>query len=144
MKILFDTSALLPSIWADHPWHSQARGWLGRVRSGELAGAISQHTLLETYSSLTGMPSRPKLGPALVRQSILEATSRFEVVELGYSDYLQCLEQADLRGLSGGIVYDLLLMRSAEKASADHVLTSNAKDFSRIVGASGPQIISLI
>jgi predicted nucleic acid-binding protein len=132
MKVLFDTSALVASIWAEHPRHERAKEWLLKVRRGEATGVVSQHTLLEAYASLTGMPSRPKLGPAIVRAALLEALQGFEVSEMSPSDYWDCLARAELSGLSGGVVYDLLILTAGETAVVDCVLTANEKDFKRL------------
>jgi predicted nucleic acid-binding protein len=142
-KVLFDTSVLVAAIWAEHPKHLEAIAWLVKVRKGQLSGAISQHTLLETYSALTGMPSRSKLSPAMVRSAVLEATSGFEVVQLDKADYLFCLESADSKNLSGPVVYDLLIFNSATKSKASQLLTANSKDFIRVADAAGPEITTL-
>lgn len=143
MKTLFDTSALVAAIWSDHPQHSEAKAWLLRVRRGELGGAISQHTLLEAFAALTGMPSRPRLAPPVVRAAIVEAVKGFEIVALGPADYLSILERADKQDLTGGVVYDLLMLSSAERAGAEEVVTANVQDFSRLSSAETPRITPL-
>jgi predicted nucleic acid-binding protein len=143
MKQLFDTSALVAAIWAEHPQHSIALACLQRVRRGEITGAISQHTLFEAYAALTGMPSKPRLGPALVRSAILEAVAGFEIVELTSRDYFACLERAATSDLAGGVIYDFLILHSAEKAEAAQLLTANVKDFKRLPVNSGLVVVGL-
>lgn len=144
MKALFDTSALVAAIWSGHAQHSEAKAWLLRVRRGEIKGAISQHTLLEAYASLTAMPSRPRLAPSVVRAAIAEAILGFDVVPLGPSDYVSVLEAADGRGLAGGVVYDLLIFTSALKFGAEMIVTGNARDFLRLTSNGGPGITPLL
>lgn len=140
MKVLFDTSVLVAAVWAGHPQHLDAKAWLLKARKGQVKGAISQHTLLECFATLTGMPSRPRLSPALVSAALLEAISGLETIELGSSDYLRCVQRADNAGLAGGIVYDLLIMCAAEKAGAYQLVTLNAKDFERLRSEASPKV----
>jgi predicted nucleic acid-binding protein len=48
---------------------------------------------------------------------------------------------ADL-GLSGGIIYDALIAKAAQKSKVDHLLTYNVDDFKRIWPEGVKHIIS--
>src|SRR3954467_7398788 len=43
------------------------------------------------------------------------------------------LQQAAERGLSGGVLYDALIVCAARKAGADRLLTLNQRDFRRVL-----------
>ena len=55
-----------------------------------------------------------------------------EMVTLAPADYSLTLQRVAELGLPGGVVYDALLARAAEKSAADRLLTFNVKDFRRV------------
>jgi predicted nucleic acid-binding protein len=132
VKALFDSSVIVAALWAGHPLHDPAKSWVVRSRSVEISALMCQHSLMEVFASLTGMPSRPKLGPAAVRAALDEALKSIEVVALTPADYRSCLSQAEKLGISGGICYDLLILHTAQKAKVDCLITGNARDFQRL------------
>lgn len=66
MKVFCDTSVLVASALASHPHHPEAKAALARIRAGQDAGFASAHTLAETFSVLSRMPTKPKLDPDAV------------------------------------------------------------------------------
>ena len=64
-----------------------------------------------------------------------------EVVCLVQKDYLAILEAAAKAGLRGGVVYDTLQLRCAEKARCDRIYTFNTLDFLRIAPHLRKQIV---
>lgn len=64
-----------------------------------------------------------------VTESIVE---HCEVVTLHEKDYLAMLESAAQAGWRGGILYDALQLRCAEKARCDRIYTFNLSDFVRL------------
>ena len=71
VKGLFDTSILVAALVADHPKYCCCLPWLQRVKSGEIIGFVSTHTLAELYSVLTRsplpQPIKPKLAGKLLK-----------------------------------------------------------------------------
>lgn len=63
---------------------------------------------------------------------ILFDTSVFEIVSLTSDDYALVIQQLANRHMTGGIIYDALIMQAAIKAEVEHVLTLNRNDFVRI------------
>ncbi|WP_373536220.1 type II toxin-antitoxin system VapC family toxin [Microcoleus sp.] len=61
MNVLFDTSVLIAALIEDHPSHSQSLSWLERVRSQEIDGFVSTHTIAELYSVLISNPVASEL-----------------------------------------------------------------------------------
>jgi predicted nucleic acid-binding protein len=54
------------------------------------------------------------------------------VVCLVEKEYMATLEAAAKAGLRGGVLYDALQLRCAEKAGCDRIYTFNTSDFVRI------------
>ena len=133
MKILFDTSVLVAALVQAHPMHSHAVQWLKRSKSKEFDMVISSHTLAELYAVLTSMPVSPRITPEiswrLIHQNIESVAS---VTALSSSDYISVIRSLRDLGLSGGIVYDALILKSALKSGAEKLLTFNVSDFKRI------------
>lgn len=132
MKVLFDTSVLLAALVEAHPLHERALPWLKRAKSAQIRLLVSAHTLAELYSNLTGR-ARPRLSAEdawrLIRENVKTAA---KIVPLSASDYAATLRRAADLGLTGGIVYDALIARAAEKAGAEKLVTFNADHFRRV------------
>lgn len=137
MKVLFDTSVLVAALIEAHPKHSDAAPWLTRAKAGEITFLVASHTLAELYSVLSTLPTRPRIVPAdawrLVRENVAE---KADLIALTPFDTAETVRQASERGLSGGVIYDALIARAAEKAGADHLLTLNKSDFRRVSPAT--------
>jgi len=134
VKSLFDSSVLVAALLETHPSHKTSRAIVleHRGRSGEFA--ISQHALLETYAVLTGMRTRPRLTPPMVRLAMTELLAPAEVVPLSPSDYQECLMTAESSNLIGGAICDLLHLRAAEIWGAAQLVTLNPKHFRPLAG----------
>src|SRR5260370_39571730 len=66
---------------------------------------------------------------------------RCEVVSLVEKDYLATLESAAKAGLCGGILYDALQLRRAEKARCDRIYTFDISHFVRLAPHLGDKIL---
>lgn len=133
MKILFDTSVLVAAIVEPHPLHSSAFKWLKRVRANELDMIIATHTLAELYAVLTTLPISPKITPGIARHLIhndIETISK--IVSFSPSDYSSVIKRMADLGLSGGVIYDAIIAKAAQKSGVDHILTFNIDDFKRV------------
>lgn len=109
-----------------------------RARAGEIGFVISAHSLAELYSTLSGLPTKPKISPPQAWRLIQDNVGSAQVIELSASDYVSVIQQVAEIGLSGGVVYDALIARAAEKAGVDHLLTFNEKDYRRVWPQGGP------
>lgn len=130
MKILFDTSVLIAAIVEPHPMHSHAFPWLKRAKSREFDMFVASHTLAELYAALTTIPISPRITPDAARRLMhddVETTAK--VIPLSSQDYISTIKNIADLGLSGGIIYDALIVRAAKKSGADKVLTLNIDDF---------------
>jgi predicted nucleic acid-binding protein len=133
MKILFDTSVIIAAIVEPHSLHSIAFPWLKRAKSREFDLFVASHTLAELYAVLTTLPIRPKIAPGVARQLIhnnIEAIAR--IVSLSASDYRSVIKRMGDLELSGGIIYDALIARAAQRSRVDRIVTFNIDDFKRV------------
>lgn len=142
-SILFDTSVLVASFISSHPKHSQAISWLKRARKKELTWYVSTHSLAELYAVLTRLPISPKVSSLqaqlLLEKNILDSA---KIVALTTEDYLQVIKQVAELGLVGGIIYDAVMLKAAQKVKAQKILTFNLRDFQRLTPENPNCIIS--
>jgi predicted nucleic acid-binding protein len=133
MKILFDTSVLVAGIVEAHPMHNRALPWLQRGKAGEFDFMVTTHSLAELYAVLTKLPVKPRISPAtawrLVHENV-ETSAR--LVPLSPSDYRYIVKRMAEFGLTGGIIYDALIARAAQKSGVERLLTFDGDDFTRI------------
>jgi predicted nucleic acid-binding protein len=142
LKVFFDTSVLVAAIVEAHPRHSGAASWLKRAKSKEIELLTASHSLAELYSTLSSLPARPRLSPAdawrLVRENVVESA---HLIALSPAEYSKTLQRASEMGLAGGVIYDALIARAAEKAGAERLLTLNEGDFLRVWPESAPILL---
>jgi predicted nucleic acid-binding protein len=140
VKVLFDTSVLVPAIVTRHDQHEICWRWLEDARSNQFQGVVSTHTLAELYSVLTRLPYRPVISPAIAQRQIRENLQGFEKVALEVNDYDAAIDRMVALNLPGGGIFDALIAQAAVKASVDVLLTLNPKHFVRL----GEEISSIV
>ncbi len=141
MKALFDSSVLVAALLETHVSHAAARASVMEHRSRPGEFVISQHALVETYAVLTGMPTRPKLTPPMVRLAMSELLSPAAIVSLSAADYDECLRLAEALNITGSATHDLLHVKAAEVCHAEQLITLNAKHFLPLARGSSIAII---
>jgi predicted nucleic acid-binding protein len=132
VKVLFDTSVLVPAIVTSHPQHNICWRWLEEARTDQFQGVVSTHTMAELYSVLTRLPYRPVISPAIAQRQIRENLQNFERVGLDPTDYDAAIDRMTALNLPGGGIFDALIAQAAVKAGVDLLLTLNAKHFVRL------------
>jgi predicted nucleic acid-binding protein len=143
VKIIFDTSVLVASVVEAHPSHVVTFPWLKRAKAGEFELLVASHSLAETYAVLSSLPVSPRISPILAWKLVHDNVEALaEIIELSAADYSAVIRHMGEHGLSGGIIYDQLIVRAAEKAGADRLLTINTKDFTRLWPEFRAHIIS--
>jgi predicted nucleic acid-binding protein len=126
-----------------HPMHSHAFPWLARAKCRELDMAVAAHTLAELYAVLTTLPLIPRITPGAARRLIhdnVETTAR--IISLSSQDYVSMIKNLSDLGLSGGIIYDALIIRAARKANVKKILTFNVNDFKRVWPEGEPRFVT--
>jgi predicted nucleic acid-binding protein len=133
VKILLDTSVLVAAMVEAHPAHERGKAWFNRVTSGADKGIVASHSIAELYAILTTLPVQPLISASDAEQLIQKnVAEKFEIVSLSSEDYLQVVAQLAEIGIVGGATYDALILRAAENAKVDLVVTLNEKDFRRV------------
>ena len=143
MIVFPDTSVIVPSLLESHPHHGRALPWFRKALSGEIDLRLSGHSIAETYSVLTRIPVSPRIPPGTANQLINENLLRnFKVIDLTHKDYSHAIQWASQKGLSGGIIYDILIAMAFKRSKADTFLTFNLRDFSRIFSDTPEVVVS--
>lgn len=130
MKEFFDTSVLVAAFLGDHPHHKASANVFARAdRKHSSCGA---HTLAELYSTLTSLPLKPMIAPEQALLFLGDVRSRLSLMALDETEYFTAIERAAGRRISGGRIYDALLLQCAVKAKADVIYTWNLKHFQQL------------
>lgn len=142
MKILLDTSVLVASMVEVHPKHHQSLTWFKKVQTGKTGFTVCSHSLAECYAVLTKLPTIPRITPSLAIRLIEENIIKHaKLIYLTDKEYLSVIKQIAGLSLSGGIIYDALILKAAEKAKVDKLLTLNPRDFHRLMSDSTSSFI---
>jgi hypothetical protein len=79
------------------------------------------------------LPVQPRISPEvahhLIEQNVL---SNCTIISLSDQDYIDILTHMSASAVSGGVIYDALILYAAIKVEIDQILTLNVKDFQRI------------
>jgi predicted nucleic acid-binding protein len=137
LKWFFDSSALVPVFYADHPQHIPTKNVYLAASKQDFCALRS---LGEIYATLTGLPLRPRItasqGIAIVRQ----LRERLTVIHLDQEEYFAALEAAASATIVGAAAYDALIAHCALKSGAQVLITWNVRDFVRL----DPQVARLV
>jgi predicted nucleic acid-binding protein len=143
MKILFDTSVIIAALVEKHPMHNRAFPWLKRARANEFELIVASHTLAELYAVLSTLPIKPRITPLIALKLIHENIVPIsKIISLTPGEYKSAIKQISELGLVGGIIYDALIAKVAQKSKVERLLTLNIDHFSQ-AWPDGKKIISL-
>ena len=133
MKILFDTSVLVAAIVEAHPMHTRALPWLQRAKKEKVTFFVASHTLAELNAVLTTLPLRPKISSSTAWRLIHDnVETSAKLISLSPFEYRATIKQMSELGLTGGIIYDALIVKAAKKSKVERLMTFNSKDFIRV------------
>jgi predicted nucleic acid-binding protein len=132
VRVLFDTSTIIPALVSEHSNHLICLPYLNQAESGQIEGLISTHSLAELYSVLTRMPIKPKPSVQMVELILNDLLTYLEPVPLGSQDYQAAIANMVAFNLPGGGIFDALIAQAVLKSQADVLLTMNAKHFTRL------------
>jgi predicted nucleic acid-binding protein len=132
MKTLFDTSVIIAALVEYHPMHARAFPWLKQAKSKKFELIVASHTLAELYAVLSTLPVKPRISPAAAWRLIHENIETIgKVVSLTPAEYSGVIKSLSESGLIGGLVYDALIARVAQKTKVERLLTFNSDHFKR-------------
>ncbi|MCL1466017.1 type II toxin-antitoxin system VapC family toxin [Argonema galeatum] len=135
MKVLFDTSVLVPALIVNHPKHSVCFSRLKAAESKQIQGFISTHSLAETYSVITRLPIQPRITTQQAQSIIVDVLQYLEVIPLLSNDYQIAINQMATLNIPGGGIFDALIAQAALKAEVGVILTLNPNHFTRLGSA---------
>ena len=133
MRTLFDTSVIIAALIEAHPMHQRAFPWLKQAKEHEFELIVAAHTVAELYAVLSTLPTKPRISPAVAWRLIsenIEAVGR--IVSLTAGEYNSAIKKISEMGLPGGIIYDALIAKVAEKSEVERLLTLNSDHFKRV------------
>ncbi|MGO9318674.1 MAG: type II toxin-antitoxin system VapC family toxin [Terracidiphilus sp.] len=140
MKALLDTSVLVASVREADQRHEVSRGLLMKFAPHEASCAV--HTLAELYATLTGMKPPNRLRPDQAVLIVEQFRARLECIALSSEEVSQTIQQTAAMKLSGGIVYDALILACARKIQAEHIYTWNVKHFQMVAPDLSRRIVT--
>ena len=133
MKTLFDTSVIVSGLIEAHPMHSRAFRWVKQAKAGEFELVVASHTIAESYAVLSVLPIKPRISPLVARKLLREnIVSICKIISLTPTEYLNTINRLSESGLVGGITYDALIARVAQKSRVERLITLNVEDFRRV------------
>lgn len=132
MKVLFDTNIFVAAMIESHPNHPISLPWIQKVRSKEIIGYISTHSIAELYAVITWLPLLNSINPRQAQEIIINNLETFNTINLGSNDYLEVLENVSQLNIVGGGIYDAIIAQAALKVNVDILLTLNPKHFTRL------------
>jgi len=142
MRALFDTSVIIAALVESHSMHERAFPWLKQAREKQLELIVASHTLAELYAVLSTLPLKPRISPSVAWRLVKENIESFgKVVSLTPAEYSSTIKRLTDTGLIGGIIYDALIARVAQKAKVDRLLTLNTEHFKKVWQNGGNKII---
>jgi predicted nucleic acid-binding protein len=143
MKTLFDTSVIVAALVESHPMHERAFPWLKQAKEKQLELYIASHTLAELYAVLSTLPLKPRISSSVAWRLVKEnIESISKVISLTPAEYSSTVKGLSDMGLIGGIIYDALIAKVAQKAKVERLLTLNTEHFKRVWQNGGDKIIA--
>lgn len=121
---------MIAAFWGDHPRHQASLEIF--AGADQMTGFCGAHSLAEVYAVMTSLPVRPSLPPDQVILFVEQIPARLGVIALDNGEYVSTIRELAGRGVSGGRIYDGLLLACARKSKAETIYTWNTRHFERL------------
>ena len=128
MPVAFDSSVLIAAVLAWHEHHPDSHREVERLAGNTAAAVIPTHALLESYSVITRLPAPHRVHPHHARE-LLRGPFRDWITVPAPEPIWPMIDRMAETDLSGGAVYDALIVESALAAGADEIITWNLNHF---------------
>lgn len=136
LKLLFDTSCLIPAIVQEHTHHDRTLPLIQKVLKKSVRGFVCIHSLAECLSTLSKL-GEPQIPSSQANELIFQnIVGNFEIVELTLNDYKDAFKRVAEQEMKGPAVYDAIILQAAIKRKVDRLITWDLKDFTRLAGNS--------
>lgn len=138
MRQFFDSSVLIAAFWGGHVHHGPSIKLLASASKKDSACGI--HTLAEVFAVMTAAPLKPLIPPEQGLLFVGEVRQRLALVSLDPEECFATIRNAAEQGITGGRVYDTLLLGCAAKFKAQTIYTWNVKHFQLLAPHLGDRI----
>ncbi|MFZ0294228.1 MAG: PIN domain-containing protein [Candidatus Sulfotelmatobacter sp.] len=138
MKSFFDTSVLLPAFLEGHADHDRCLAVY--APSHKRVACCGAHSLAEVYATVTRLPGEFRASPEQAILFLTDIREHLTIVSLDGAEYFRAIQQAALKGIVGGTIYDALLVECAIKAKVETIYTDNERHFRMF----GPEVASRV
>lgn len=138
MRQFFDSSVLVAAFWGGHAHHGPSIKLLASASKKDSACGI--HTLAEVFAVMTALRVKPLIPPEQGLLFVGEIRQRLALVSLDSEEYFATIRNAAQLGITGGRVYDALLLGCAAKSKAQTIYTWNLKHFQLLAPHLGDRI----
>ena len=138
MRQFFDSSVLVAAFWGGHARHGPSIKLLASASKKDSACGI--HTLAEVFAVMTALRVKPLIPPEQGLLFVGEIRQRLALVSLDSEEYFATIRNAAAQGITGGRVYDALLLGCAAKSKAQTIYTWNLKHFQLLAPHLGDRI----
>lgn len=125
--IFFDTSVLIAASDASHPQYPPSHRRL--LEATTRNAACGAHTLAEVYAVISRIPGSSGQRPEQAVLILDDMLTRITPVALTAEEFMGAIRKIGSAGLSGGIIYDALLLACARKVKAKTIYTWNVRHF---------------
>ena len=140
MKLFVDTSVLIAASDLEHEHFALSRRFFLSMKKE--TACCAAHALAEIYAVLTRLPKAKRRTTDEALLTLEQVRSRTSQIALIPEEYVRTIESAAMRGLTGGILYDALLLACARKAEAERIYTWNVRHFKNIAPDLADQIVT--
>jgi predicted nucleic acid-binding protein len=130
LREYFDTSVLVAVFWGGHARHEASIQLFASADKKHSACGV--HSLAEVYAIMSVLPVKPMIPAEQVFLFVEEVRARLTLVSLQENEYFETIRNTAAKGLTGGKIYDALVLRCAEKCKAETIYTWNLKHFRSI------------
>ena len=127
-----DSSALVAALLTWHGHHEAALQRIDNLLASGQELVLPLHSLVETYSVLTRLPSPHRLSPLAAVQLLEAQRTSLRLVGLASDDGWEFIRGLARSGIHGGRTYDALIATSARKGGAARILTLNSRHFEEL------------
>ena len=130
-RLVLDTSCLVAAVCDWHQHHTATSEAFERsARRGDEVATVA-HALAEAYSVLTRLPSPHRLSPEDAFTLLDANWGQSQTVALSSRDYWNLIRAASESAVTGGLLYDAIIVATAKKARAEKLWTWNLRHLAR-------------
>jgi predicted nucleic acid-binding protein len=133
MRVLFDTSSLIPLLVANHSDHSKSLSLYNQYKDQKADFYICSHSIAELYRTLTWKVPIFDFSPEEAEDAIQDILAIFSPINLTEREYQEVIKRMVELSLTGAIINDGLISYAAAKVDVDVLITFNFKDFERVI-----------